>query len=104
MIILGPLPRQLQVLSRQRRLQQATCARHLLCRPCVRVFMQRTSGFVTDSLWPGFTRPPFCPPRLPRLLTHDLAALHVLGHSLSFGPSLLPCGLIDPGSSYYDLC
>jgi len=28
----------------------------------------------------------------------------VLGHSLSFGPSLLPYGLIGPGASYYGLC
>lgn len=48
--------------------------------------------------------PPPRPPRSPRLLTHDLAALHVLGHSLSFGPSRLPCGLKGPGPRYYDLC
>jgi len=28
-----------------------------------------------------------CPPGLPRHLTHDLAALHVFSHLLSFGPS-----------------
>ena len=55
--------------------------------------MQRTSGFVADSVWPGFTVPPSCPPRLPRHLTHDLAALHVLSHSLSFGPSRFPSSL-----------
>ncbi len=49
--------------------------------------MQRTSGFVAGSLWPGFTEPPLHPPGLHRHLTHDLAALHVLSHSLSFGPS-----------------
>ena len=49
--------------------------------------MQRTSGFVAGSVWPGFTVPPSCPPGSPRLLTHDLAALHVFSHSLSFGPS-----------------
>ena len=49
--------------------------------------MHRTSGFVPNSLWPGFTVPPLCSPGLPRLLTHDLTALHVLSHSLSFGPS-----------------
>lgn len=101
---LDPLPRRLQVLSRQRRLQQATCACQLLCRPCIRVFMQRTSGFVAGSVWPGFTLPPSCPPGSLRHLTHDLVALHVLGYSLSFGPSLLPCGLSGPGSNYYDLC
>ncbi len=84
---LDTLPCRLQVLSRQRTLQQATCARCRLCQPCVRVLMQRTSGFVTGSLWPGFTAPPPRPPGLPRLLTHDLAALHVFSHSLSFGPS-----------------
>jgi len=64
-------------------------------RPCVRVFMQRTSGFVTGSLWPGFTVPPPHPPGLPRHLTHDLTALHVLNHSLSFGPSSFWLGLIS---------
>ena len=49
--------------------------------------MQRTSGFVAGGLWPGFTEPPPRPPGLHRHLTHDLAALHVLSHSLSFGPS-----------------
>ena len=88
----------------QRRLQQATSAYQLLCRPCIRVFMQRTSGFVAGSVWPGFTVPPSCPPGSLRHLTHDLVALHVLGYSLSFGPSLLPCGLSGPGSNYYDLC
>ena len=47
---LDPLPRSLQVLSRQRRLQQATCARKLLCRPSIRVLMQRTSDFVAGSV------------------------------------------------------
>jgi hypothetical protein len=49
--------------------------------------MQRTSGFVTGSLWPGFTEPHPCPPGLHRHLTHDLTALHILSHLLSFGPS-----------------
>jgi len=49
--------------------------------------MQRTSSFVAGSVWHGFTVPPSCPPGLPQHLTHDLAALHVLSHSLSFGPS-----------------
>ena len=49
--------------------------------------MQRTSGFVTGSLWPGFTVPPLHPPGLHRHLTHDLTASHVLSHLLSFGPS-----------------
>jgi hypothetical protein len=94
---LDPLARRLQILSRQRRLQQATSACQLLCRPCIRVLMQRTSGFVTGSVWPSFTVPPSCPPGSLRHLTHDLVALHVLGYSLSFGPSLLPCGLSGPG-------
>jgi len=68
------------------------------------VFVQRSSGFVAGSVWPGFTVPPSCPPGLLRHLTHDLVALHVLSHSLSFSPSLLPYGLISPGVSYYDLC
>jgi len=68
------------------------------------VFMQRTSGFVAGSVWPGFTEPPSYPPGLHRHLTHDLTALHVLSHLLSFGPSLLPCGLIGPDPSYYGLC
>ena len=85
---LDPFPCHLQVLSRQRFLQQATGARLGFCRPCVRVFMQRTSGFVTGSLLPGYTVPPPCPPGLPRHLTHDLAVLHVPSHTLSFGPSL----------------
>ena len=66
--------------------------------------MQRTSCFVTGSVWPGFTVPPSCPPGLPRHLTHDIVALHVLAHSLSFSPSLSPYGLIGPGFNYYDLC
>ena len=88
-------------------LDQSICHRRngqLLCRPCIRVFMQRTSGFVAGSVWPGFTVPPSCPPGSLRHLTHDLVALHVLGYSLSFGPSLLPCGLSGPGSNCYDLC
>ena len=58
--------------------------------------MQRTSGFVADSVWPGFTAPPSCPPELPRHLTHDLAALHVFSHSLSFSPSCFGFCLIGP--------
>jgi len=66
--------------------------------------MQRTSGFVAGSVWPGFTVPPSCPPGSLRHLTHDLMALHVFGYSLSFGPSLSPSGLIGPGYNYYGLC
>ena len=45
---LDPLPCQLQVLSRQRRFQQAACACLGLCRPCVPVLQKRAAGFVTD--------------------------------------------------------
>lgn len=92
------LPCCLQVLTRQRFLQQANYARLGLCRPCVREFMQPTSGFITGSLWPGFTVPPSCPPGLPRHLTHNLAVLHVLSHSLYFG---FASSAAD--SNYYDL-
>ena len=49
--------------------------------------MQRACGFVTGSFWPGFTEPHPRPPGLHRHLTHDLTALHILSHLLSFGPS-----------------
>ena len=52
---LDPLPRRLQVLSRQRRLQQGACPRLRPCRPCARVLMGRAAGFVTGRIAPGFT-------------------------------------------------
>ncbi len=61
--------------------------------------MQRTSSFVTGRLTPSFTGLPPCQPGSPRHLTHDFMALHVFGHSLTFGPSwFLSCliGLILP--------
>jgi hypothetical protein len=92
----NPLPCLLQVLSRQRRLQQAACACHRLCRPCAWVLMERTSSFVTGRLTPSFTGLPLCRPGLPRHLTHDLAVFHVFSHSLTFGPSWFPSCLIGP--------
>jgi hypothetical protein len=69
---LDPLPRLLQVLSRQRRLQQTTSACHLLCRPCARVLKRRAAGFVAGKITKGFTPRYACPPGLPRHLTHGL--------------------------------
>jgi len=34
----------------------------------------------------------------------DLASPWRHRHSLSFGPSRVPCGFIGPGPHYYDLC
>ena len=48
-----PLPRRLQVLSRQRRFQQATGACLGLCQPCVRVLKERAAGFVADEITHG---------------------------------------------------
>ena len=93
---LDPLPRPVQVLSRQRRPQQTTGARLRLCRPCVRVLMGRTAGFVADWITPGFTARYARPPGSLRHLTHGLVHPHVFGHSLSFGPSCFWIGLRRP--------
>ena len=74
-----PLPRSLQVLSRQRCLQQH--------RPRAPVFMARASGFVASGLARGFTARSPRPPGSHRHLTHDPRHRHVLKHSLAFGPS-----------------
>ena len=58
--------------------------------------MRRTSSFVTSRLRPSFTGLPPCQPGFPRHLTHDLTALHVLSHSLTFGPSWFLSCLIGP--------
>jgi hypothetical protein len=52
---LDPLARHLQVLSRQRHLQQASWTCHQLCRPCAPVRKKRAAGFVADRVTPGFT-------------------------------------------------
>ena len=93
---LDPLPRQQQVVSRQRRLQQATRARLRPCRPCARVLTRRAASFVAGKITRGFTTCYACPPGFPQHLTHGPRHPRVLGHSLSFGPSskpLLPSGL-----------
>ena len=69
---LDPLPRPLQVLSRQRSLQQEASSRLRRCRPCALVFTRRAAGFVTGELTPGFTRRFPLPPGSPRHLTHGL--------------------------------
>ena len=52
---LDPLSRRLQVLSRQRRLQQGASPRLQPCRTCARVLRGRAARFVTDSFTLGFT-------------------------------------------------
>ena len=88
---LDPFPRQLQVLSRQRRFQQATCAcRRMPCRPCVRVFTRRAAGFVADvrsrtaspSRCAHVIRSPWHP-------THGLDITRVLVHSRLVRPFVL---------------
>jgi len=65
-------PSGLQVLPRQRRFQQVTCARFRLCRPCALVFKKRAAGFVADGITRGFTASCTCPPGLLQHLTHGL--------------------------------
>lgn len=74
-----PFERPLQVLSRQRCLQQR--------RPCVFRLTPRAAGFVADGYTRGFTARYSRPPRLRGHLTHGLPHRHVGLHSLSFGPS-----------------
>jgi hypothetical protein len=67
-----PLPRSVQVLSRQRRFQQTTSARLRPCRPCALVFTRRAAGFVADRITHGFTARYARPPASLRHLTHGL--------------------------------
>ena len=102
---LHALPRLLQVLSRQRSVQQRASPCILARRPRVPSFTTRASGFVADGSTPGFTVRFLRPPGFsPASLTHGLRHHDALGSLTLVRPFVVDFCLLGPVFDYYDLC